>query len=373
MDQEHWIPRSIASLPWWVRLPTLVASLLVSAFASRLPNWAQDGGYYLGLTLAAWVMMASIWHWIDRWRADHGKPRLKLEPIHLIALGLLIALVGVGWQLYRGSTSASSQKLTVTATKIPAPTPEQKDAITAPLRDKINELTASNSEKDRQLVAKDRELQEARQRAVPKPAEPPPVIRSPGLPPAPINPFAPGNIFQETYQPDEARVMMQAERDVREIALRVQKLAIPAEIYAPPARRGVRMSWEQNYTQNGPAALVAQVEPIMEQLKTLTEQVSAIPSKYPASYGADIERMKGNDGIRDAFYAFQNYWGQLRRMRDENVAANFLGGGALDRLLSLETGNVDRAVSNLQNWAFIFANQRGPEARRELERAAQGK
>jgi hypothetical protein len=45
-----------------------------------------------------------IWHGINVLRSHSGKPSLKLEPIHLIAIGLFIAVGGVGWLLVAGSS-----------------------------------------------------------------------------------------------------------------------------------------------------------------------------------------------------------------------------------------------------------------------------
>ncbi len=47
----------------------------------------------------------------------------RVEPSHIIILGLVVAAVGVGWQLYRGTPQTSSQKVTLIATKIPGPPP----------------------------------------------------------------------------------------------------------------------------------------------------------------------------------------------------------------------------------------------------------
>jgi hypothetical protein len=71
----------------------------------------------------------------------------RVEPLHLTVFGLVLALVGVGWHLYRtgGSFSAmqnisTAQKVTLTANKIPAPPPEVVAAIKAPLESKIAAL-----------------------------------------------------------------------------------------------------------------------------------------------------------------------------------------------------------------------------------------
>lgn len=120
MIEEHWVPRTIAALPWIVKGPAVVASLLLSAFANKLPEALQNFGYYAGLALAAWVIFASIWHWTDTWLVNHSQPRLKLGPV-LIVLGLIIAAAGVGYT-WRGisSDSAADRANAGTSTTNPA-------------------------------------------------------------------------------------------------------------------------------------------------------------------------------------------------------------------------------------------------------------
>jgi hypothetical protein len=96
------MPRWITELPWWVRLPGFVAGFLMSAFATKFPDGFQALGLYAGLVLALWTAGATAWHRADLWRIGRGKPRVRLEPSHLIIIGLAIAVVGMAWQLYQG-------------------------------------------------------------------------------------------------------------------------------------------------------------------------------------------------------------------------------------------------------------------------------
>ncbi|THD70777.1 MAG: hypothetical protein E7813_07105 [Bradyrhizobium sp.] len=69
----------------------------------------------------------------------------RVEPYHVIILGLVIAAIGVGWQLYRGQqpglqTVSSGQKVTVDTSVVRAPAPEVVAQIKAPLQAKIDSL-----------------------------------------------------------------------------------------------------------------------------------------------------------------------------------------------------------------------------------------
>jgi hypothetical protein len=67
MEEEHWLLRRFVALPWYVKGPAIPAGFLVSAFNSQFPPNLQLLGYYCGLALALWVILASIWHWTNDW------------------------------------------------------------------------------------------------------------------------------------------------------------------------------------------------------------------------------------------------------------------------------------------------------------------
>ena len=63
------------------------------------------GGFGAALAL----LVPQGWRWVNSWRVRHGKSKLMFEPVHLIVLGLLIAIVGVVWhQFWWQPTTATS-------------------------------------------------------------------------------------------------------------------------------------------------------------------------------------------------------------------------------------------------------------------------
>jgi hypothetical protein len=100
------MPEWFTKLPWWVRLPLILGGSLSSAFSGSLPAWLQPLGLYAGISLAGIGAGASIWHWLNDRRSKQGKKRLSLEPIYLATFGLVVAIVGVGWQISRGFQTA---------------------------------------------------------------------------------------------------------------------------------------------------------------------------------------------------------------------------------------------------------------------------
>lgn len=93
--------------PWAIRIALMGGGGLVGAFSGRLPDTWQDIGLYTGLTLCSIGVVATIWHLVNVRRRQRGKPVIMFEPIHLIGVGLLVALIGVGWQIWRGPTTGS--------------------------------------------------------------------------------------------------------------------------------------------------------------------------------------------------------------------------------------------------------------------------
>ncbi len=67
------------------------------------------------MALAGVGAAATVWHWTNEWRERNGKKRLMFEPIHLVAVGLLIALCGVAWQIYRDANAPAARPVAAIA------------------------------------------------------------------------------------------------------------------------------------------------------------------------------------------------------------------------------------------------------------------
>jgi hypothetical protein len=85
-------------------------------------------GFLVYPLLAIGVIMMLIGGraWYNERREQNGWPPLKLEPSYLILIGLIIAGVGVSWQLYREFLSprpAVASSVSPTPGSIPAPAP----------------------------------------------------------------------------------------------------------------------------------------------------------------------------------------------------------------------------------------------------------
>src|ERR1700730_1002455 len=94
----------IKGLPWWAKWAFTAGLGLMSAFAASVfpAPWALIG-FCSGFALVVVAVIGVGWHSINVRLATRGKPSLKLQPIHIIALGLLISLSGVAWHIYSGS------------------------------------------------------------------------------------------------------------------------------------------------------------------------------------------------------------------------------------------------------------------------------
>jgi len=66
--QDHPIIRKFVELPWYVKLPALIAGFLMNAAASQFPAEFQLLAYYCGIGLALWVIAGSVWHWTLNWK-----------------------------------------------------------------------------------------------------------------------------------------------------------------------------------------------------------------------------------------------------------------------------------------------------------------
>jgi hypothetical protein len=58
--------------------------------------------------IAGASLVYMMWHGINVLLSRRGKPSLKLEPVHVILIGLLITAAGLGWQWAKGNVALSS-------------------------------------------------------------------------------------------------------------------------------------------------------------------------------------------------------------------------------------------------------------------------
>jgi hypothetical protein len=123
----HVVEELVEGIPWYAKYALIIGGALMSAFASTFPESVQTLGRDLGVGLALLGCVAVAWHWDNVWREKHGKPRLKLEPSYLIILGLVIAVIGGAWQLYRNTQPAELSAGEIA--KITAPFQAQIDAL----------------------------------------------------------------------------------------------------------------------------------------------------------------------------------------------------------------------------------------------------
>ena len=94
--------------------------------ATVLPvNW-QLAGFIAGCTSMSVAALGTAAHFVNQHRETHNRPRLKMEPIHLIVIGLLIALSGVAWQHFWWHPT--SQEITAGATSVDHVAAEQPAA-----------------------------------------------------------------------------------------------------------------------------------------------------------------------------------------------------------------------------------------------------
>ena len=76
----------------------------MSALAGSLPPSIQSFGFYLGATIAIVGIVGFFWHHVNEWQASRGRRMVTFEPVHLIAVGLLMAFAGVTWHILQTSS-----------------------------------------------------------------------------------------------------------------------------------------------------------------------------------------------------------------------------------------------------------------------------
>jgi hypothetical protein len=146
-----------------------LASALITLPTCKI-HFVYFGLWGIGLAAAILFIAFDIAHFVRRTATPYGGVMLfcrhyqtavvrsikntgaKLEPSHIIILGLVIAVVGVVWQQYRGpiiikGIEIGSPALTQNPPKPPL-TPEQITQVTAPLQAEIKSLKLRLAEAD---------------------------------------------------------------------------------------------------------------------------------------------------------------------------------------------------------------------------------
>jgi hypothetical protein len=74
---EHWIPRWVEKLPWWIKWAFMAGAGVLSAFLPGViaPQW-QVTGVALGAVLFAVACLGAVWHGINDLRQRGGKANL---------------------------------------------------------------------------------------------------------------------------------------------------------------------------------------------------------------------------------------------------------------------------------------------------------
>jgi hypothetical protein len=209
LPHQKW--RSASTVSWYYCLMdgTAVASIIIGlgatvaamVFPTKFPaaqRWAINMIWWGG-----WAMTAAGVGYLS---FKHGMPPQlqNLRPAHLITVGsigaaifILIAILGLGWQWHEGEVGANKSDRSES---------EQKEI--AALRSAIDSIQKELATKHQEVEKTKRELEAARQQNSSTPA----AIPNPLGPPAPANPYPPGPLFQQNYLPDEAELMIRAER-----------------------------------------------------------------------------------------------------------------------------------------------------------------
>lgn len=89
------------NLPWWIQYPAKAIAAVVGGYVSNNPQIFPSWAVLVGAAVALWVVLAFLWHALNTWREHNQKPRIKLEPSHIIMLGLIIGLGGAVWQMWQ--------------------------------------------------------------------------------------------------------------------------------------------------------------------------------------------------------------------------------------------------------------------------------
>src|SRR5712664_1658831 len=220
------------NLPWWIQLPGKALAAACGGYVSNHPEIFPSWAVLVGAAVALWVVLAFLWHAMNTLREHQKKPRITLEPHHIIILGLFIALGAVIWMMAKSDKEdpriAQFQKQIATlqnqaAAPPPPPPVINRDNSAETIKKLQGELNARTEE----LAAATRQIEAQRTAAT----RPPPV--NPETPEA-RSPYPPGPVLQQPFSREQAQKMLDALGDMAEAATRVSKTLDVPMVYFPP-------------------------------------------------------------------------------------------------------------------------------------------
>ena len=230
-------------------------------------------------------------------RMEPWKVFTKVEPSHIIIIGLAIALSGAIWQWRRVSgqdpqVSASPNEM-VAAQNPPAVSP-----IPSPELDKLRaQLEAKRQEAEnttRELNTVKGQLAAAQKAPAPAPA------------PAPVNPmqyvpkdpYQPGPIIDRKYTKKEAEQMIDALAEITEVATQIQRAQLPNEFATLRTRWGNRQNnLAQLIKSDGYVVATGRLNTFITNMKNQQETLQKTIGRYPEYYQRDLNKIVGQTGI----------------------------------------------------------------------------
>jgi hypothetical protein len=367
-----------------------LAVLLLSPEHELLRPWL------IGASILCGVISATVLCWPLRHKQNRDKVReafkhprkwaaSTLEPIHIIILALAIALAAALWQWRRTippdpqiislqSKVADLKQKLLDASKPVTPGSEQSEVSN--LKQKLAESQQELAR--RQAVVSDitQQRDTARQEltALQQKVTPPSIPIDPRAPPPPRNPYQDGPLLQRTYVDDEPKRMINALRELSELAMAMQQdINIPTELTM--WRRGnisnpsQPQNWAQVIVRDGVDKEVDQLNELAAKAKDYAERLMKIIGQQTYAYfAADLYRIVGQPGLQELGNTANGYVYYLQLLKRKNIPVTNENVDIITPLLTEVVKSFEKAGVDYRYWNSTFVSQRAPAAREQLEK-----
>ena len=321
-------------------------------------GWVQLAAIAVGFTFIFWDRKRPSW-----------LPSPELSSRQMIIGGLIIIVLGVavvGIGLWRSSP----------------PLDVAKPISTGPSQSEVSDLQQKLAAAQQELAQRQAALNDANQQrdvanqeanALRQKVSPPPQFVDPMAPPPPKIPYQDGPILKRTYVDDEPKTVINALRELTQLAIGMQRDIQISQELTMRRRAGSGnqspQNWAQALVKYGYDNVSKQLNEIGNKAKDYNEKINGIIAKPENDYfGADLYRIVGQTGLQELQSAAGAYVYYIQVLQKKNIPETTDNLDLISPILNEAVRSFEQASVNFRYWNNSFLNQRAPTAREQLEK-----
>jgi hypothetical protein len=351
---------------WLIEWPPLRALLemanLGQAVDFILEHWQHPG--WLG-NPAIQLLVIAIGFGLIFWdkKRPSWLPSADVSSRQMIIGGLIIIVLGavvVGIGLWRNSQPIDPQVAALQS---------QISDLKQKLLDAAKPVSTGPSQ--REVSDLEQKLAQAQQELARRQVPQPPV--DPLAPPPPKIPYQDGPILKRMYVDDEPKTLINALRELTQLAIAMQRDIVITQELTMRRRAGSGnqnpQNWAQALIKSGYDNVSKQLSEIGNKAKDYNDKMNAIIAKPEYDYfTGDLYQIVGQTGLQELQSTAGGYVYSIQLLQKKNIPETIDNTDIIWPVLNESVRSFEQASVNFRYWNNSFLNQRAPAAREQLEK-----